>query len=57
MAYAVLAAAATRLEREDRQVPIERGPFFQFEQGTMVHRDVTLVERPPMAQLRPRAHS
>lgn len=52
MAYAVLAAAATRLEREDRQVPIDRGPFFQFEQGAMVHRDVTLVERPPMAEVR-----
>jgi glucosyl-3-phosphoglycerate synthase len=57
MAYAVLAAAATRLEREERQVPIERGPFFQFEQGAMVHRDVTLVERPPMAQLRSQARS
>jgi glucosyl-3-phosphoglycerate synthase len=55
MAYAVLAAAETRLEREERQVPIDRGPLFQFEQGVMVHRDVTLVERPPMAELRARA--
>ena len=55
MAYAVLAAAATRLEREERQWPIDRGPLFQFEQGAMVHRDVTLVERPPMAELRARA--
>jgi glucosyl-3-phosphoglycerate synthase len=55
MAYAVLAAAETRLEREERQVPIDRGPLFQFEQGAMVHRDVTLVERPPMAELRARA--
>ena len=29
-------------------MPIDRGPFFQFEQGAMVDRDVTLVERPPM---------
>ena len=36
----------------DRQVPIDRGPFFPFEQGAMVHRDVTLVERPPMTQVR-----
>ena len=57
MASAVLAAAATRLEREERQVPIERGPFFQFEQGAMVQRDVTLVERPPMAQRRAEARS
>jgi glucosyl-3-phosphoglycerate synthase len=57
MAYAVLAAAEQRLEREERQLPVERGPFFQFEQGAMVRRDVTLVERPPMAQLRARAGS
>jgi glucosyl-3-phosphoglycerate synthase len=57
MAYAVLAAAATRLEREERQAPTERGPFFQFEQGAMVGRDVTLVERPPMAELRARARA
>jgi len=52
MAYAVLAAAKARLEREERQVPIEGGPLCQFEQGAMVHRDVTTVERPPMARLR-----
>jgi len=52
MAYAVLAAAMARLEREERQVPIEGGPLCQFEQGAMVHRDVTTVERPPMARLR-----
>jgi glucosyl-3-phosphoglycerate synthase len=57
MAYAVLAAAEQRLEREERQLPVERGPFFQFEQSEMVRRDVTLVERPPMAQLRARAGS
>ena len=57
MAYAVLAAAEQRLEREERQLPVERGPFFQFKQGAMVRRDVTLVERPPMAQLRARAGS
>jgi glucosyl-3-phosphoglycerate synthase len=54
MAYAVLAACASRLEREGRLVPVERDHFFQFEQGTMVPRDVQLVERPPMAQLRAR---
>jgi glucosyl-3-phosphoglycerate synthase len=54
MAYAVLAAAQTRLEREGRMVLTDRGPFFQFEQGAMVRRDVTLVERPPMAELRTR---
>jgi glucosyl-3-phosphoglycerate synthase len=52
MANAVLAAAKIRLEREERQVPIEGGPLYQFEQGAMVRRDVTTVERPPMAQLR-----
>jgi glucosyl-3-phosphoglycerate synthase len=52
MAYAVLAAAKARLEREERQVPVDGGPLYQFEQGAMVHRDVTTVERPPMAQLR-----
>jgi glucosyl-3-phosphoglycerate synthase len=54
MAYAVLGACATRLEREDRQAPVERGLFYQFEQGAMVPRDVTLVERPPMAEVRAR---
>ena len=57
MAYAVLAAARTRLEHEERQVPVIPGPFFQFEQGAMVRRDVTLVERPPMAELRMRTRS
>jgi glucosyl-3-phosphoglycerate synthase len=52
MAYAVLAAAKARLEREERQVPIGGGPLYQFEQGAMARRDVTTVERPPMAQLR-----
>jgi glucosyl-3-phosphoglycerate synthase len=54
MAYAVLAAAESRLEREGRMEAIDRGPFFQFEQGAMVRRDVTLVERPPMAEVRTR---
>jgi len=57
MAYAVLAAARTRLEHEERQVPVIPGPFFQFEQGAMARRDVTLVERPPMAELRMRTRS
>jgi glucosyl-3-phosphoglycerate synthase len=54
MASSVLAAVASRLEGEERQVPVEIGPFFQFEQGAMVRREVQLVERPPMAQLRTR---
>src|SRR3954469_8565633 len=33
MAYAVLAAVESRLEREERQVPVERERLFQFEQG------------------------
>jgi hypothetical protein len=57
MAYAVLAAARARLEREERQVPIGGGPLYQFEQGAMARRDVTTVERPPMAQLRAGTHS
>src|SRR3954470_7566395 len=55
MAYAVLAAAATRLEREERQWRIAGGPLPQFERGAMVHRDAPLVEPPPMAELRARA--
>ncbi len=55
MAYAVLAAVASRLEREERQVPVERGLLFQFEQGAMVPREIQLVERPPMAQVRAHA--
>ena len=54
MAYAVLAACASRLEREERLDPVEMGDFLSFREGAPVIREMELVERPPMAEVRAR---
>jgi glucosyl-3-phosphoglycerate synthase len=52
MGYAVLAAAASRLEREGRLDAVEIGEFLSFQDGELVAREMELVERPPMAEVR-----
>jgi glucosyl-3-phosphoglycerate synthase len=52
MGYAVLAAAASRLEREGRLDRYDVGAFLSFQEGKLVAREMELVERPPMAEVR-----
>ena len=52
MAYAVLRAAAERIEREGRLAHVEAGDFLLPVNGTLTPRTVDIKERPPMATLR-----
>jgi glucosyl-3-phosphoglycerate synthase len=52
MAYAVLRAVAERLERDGRLEHVVAGDFLAPEGGGFEPREVTLVERPPMASVR-----
>jgi glucosyl-3-phosphoglycerate synthase len=52
MAFAILQAVAARLEREGRLVTELPSLFLAPEAGRLAEREVELVERPPMAELR-----
>jgi glucosyl-3-phosphoglycerate synthase len=53
MAYAVLRAVCTRLEREGRLTDLEQANELLLPGETLATRQVPLVERPPMASLKP----
>jgi len=52
MAYAVLHAVATRLERDGRLGPLEPTDFLAATAEGLVERPLELLERPPLAALR-----
>jgi glucosyl-3-phosphoglycerate synthase len=52
MAFAILQAVAARLEREGRLATELPSLFLAPEAGRLAEREVELVERPPMAELR-----